>query len=81
MALPRLPPPGQGPARLPPVTAVLARAAVPDDAETLGRCHLECRREAYGDLVDPARLAPYLADVEGFVGRRRGSWTGPYPSG
>jgi GNAT superfamily N-acetyltransferase len=45
---------------------------VPSDAEALGRCHLECWREAYGGLVDPARLAPFLADPDGFVTRWRG---------
>ena len=55
------------------MTPVVVREAVPGDAEALGRCHLECWREAYGDLVDPARLAPFLADVDEFVGRwRRG---------
>ena len=44
---------------------------MPADAEALGRCQLECWREAYADLVDPARLAPFLADVEGFVARWR----------
>jgi GNAT superfamily N-acetyltransferase len=47
------------------------REPVASDAEALGRCHLECWREAYGDLVDPTRLAPYLAEVDGFVGRWR----------
>ena len=50
---------------------VVVRRAVVADAEALGRCHLECWREAYGDLVDPVRLAPFLADVEEFVGRWR----------
>lgn len=45
----------------------MVRPAVPDDAEALGRCHRECWREAYGPLVDPDRLAPFLADAEGFV--------------
>jgi len=58
------------------VTAVVVRPAVPDDAEALGRCHLACWREAYADLVDPARLAPFLADVDGFVGRWRGRLDG-----
>jgi GNAT superfamily N-acetyltransferase len=52
---------------------VVVRTPVPADAEALGRCHLACWREAYADLVDPARLAPFLADVDGFVGRWRGS--------
>ncbi|MGI3785364.1 MAG: GNAT family N-acetyltransferase [Janthinobacterium lividum] len=59
--------------------AVVVRAAVPADAEALGRCHLECWREAYGGLVDPARLAPFLADVEGFVQRWRGFLGGEWP--
>ncbi len=61
------------------MTDVLVRAAVPADAEALGRCHLACWREACGDLVDPARLAPFLADVEGFVGRWRGFLGGEWP--
>ena len=51
------------------MTSVVVRPAVPNDAEALGRCHLACWREAYADLVDPARLAPFLADVDGFVER------------
>lgn len=57
--------------------AVVVRPAVPSDVEALGRCHLECWREAYGDLVDPARLAPFLADVDEFVGRWRNAFGGP----
>ncbi|GAB2575831.1 GNAT family N-acetyltransferase [Microlunatus antarcticus] len=53
------------------------RTPGPADLEALGRCHLECWREAYGDLVDPARLAPFLGDVDEFVGRwRRALLTG-----
>ena len=57
--------------------AVAVRPAVASDLEALGRCHLECWREAYGDLVDPARLAPFLADVDEFVGRWRRALEGP----
>ena len=74
--LPRLPSPGRGLAGVQVVTVVV-RPAVPDDAEALGGCHLACWEEAYAHLVDPARLAPFLADVEGFVARWRGGSTGP----
>jgi len=74
-----LAPAGRGVVGVPTVTAVLVRPAVPDDAEALGRCHRECWREAYGPLVDPDRLAPFLADVEGFVSRWRGSLGGAWP--
>ncbi|WP_344741134.1 GNAT family N-acetyltransferase [Microlunatus spumicola] len=61
------------------MTDVVVRPAVPDDAEALGRCHLACWREAYADLVDPACLAPFLADVDGFVERWRGRLDGTWP--
>ena len=53
------------------MSPVELRTPGPADLDALGRCHLECWREAYGDLVDPARLAPFLVDVEEFVGRWR----------
>jgi GNAT superfamily N-acetyltransferase len=61
------------------MSAVEIRTPEPVDAEALGRCHLACWREAYGDLVDPARLAPFLADVEGFVSRWRDFLDGAWP--
>lgn len=69
--LARLAAPRRRVARVPDVTGPVVRAAVPGDAEALGRCHLACWREAYGALADPARLAPFLADVDGFVERWR----------
>ena len=53
------------------MSTVELRTPGPADLAALGRCHLKCWREAYGDLVDPARLEPFLADVEEFVGRWR----------
>lgn len=58
------------------MSAVELRTPGPYDLDALGRCHLECWREAYGDLVDPARLTPFLDDVEGFVDRWRGALGG-----
>ena len=79
MVLAGLAPADRGVVGVPTVMAVLVRLAVPDDAEALGRCHRECWREAYGPLVDPDRRSPFLADVEGFVSRWRGSLGGAWP--
>jgi GNAT superfamily N-acetyltransferase len=60
------------------VTSVpVVRRALPSDAEALGPLHLRCWAEAYEDLVDPARLAPYLADVDGAVRRWHEVLAGP----
>ena len=53
------------------------RPGLPADAAALGVLHLRCWAETYGDLVDPARLAPYLADVEGAVQRWHEVLAGP----
>jgi len=55
----------------------LVRAAVPADAAALGPLHLRCWAEAYEGLVDPDRLAPYLADVDGAVRRWTEALGGP----
>ena len=59
------------------VSAVVVRVPVPADAEALARLQLDCWREAYADLTDPARLAPHLADVETAVARWHQTLAGP----
>jgi GNAT superfamily N-acetyltransferase len=53
------------------------RPALADDAEALARLHLACWQDAYADLVDPERLAPYLRDVDGAVQRWHQILAGP----
>ena len=43
------------------------RRAVEADVESGARCHVECWREAYSELVDPERLAGIVANVPGRV--------------
>jgi GNAT superfamily N-acetyltransferase len=43
--------------------SVVIRAAQPQDAESGAACHLACWREAYADIVDPARLATLTAPI------------------
>ena len=38
------------------------RRAVEADVESGARCHVECWREAYSELVDPERLAGIVAE-------------------
>lgn len=56
---------------------VEVRPAVPEEAEALARLQLDCWRDAYADLVDPARLQPYLDDVAGNVARWASILAGP----
>lgn len=42
-------------------TTATVRQAVPDDAEAFAACHLECWREAYGELWGEERLAEFDA--------------------
>ncbi len=54
------------------------REPLADEAEALARCQLACWEDAYGaDLVDPARLRPYLEDVPTSVARWRQILAGP----
>ena len=53
------------------------RRALADDAEALARLHLACWEDAYADLVDHGRLAPYLDDVDGAVHRWHQILAGP----
>jgi ribosomal protein S18 acetylase RimI-like enzyme len=39
------------------------RRAVEADVGSGARCHVECWREAYSELVDPARLTLIVADI------------------
>ena len=39
------------------------RRAVEADVESGARCHVECWREAYSELVDPERLAGIVAEI------------------
>lgn len=48
-----------------------------DEAAAVARCQLDCWRDAYADLVDPARLQPHLDDVEANVARWRQILAGP----
>jgi GNAT superfamily N-acetyltransferase len=43
--------------------SVVIRAAQPRDAESGATCHIACWREAYADIVDPARLAMLTAPL------------------
>lgn len=53
------------------VGRVDVREAGPADADQLGRCHLECWRETYTEMVDPDRLQSLVTDVDGRVERWR----------
>lgn len=44
---------------------------VPEEAEAVARCQLECWREAYTGLVDPVRLADLLSRLDERVARWR----------
>ena len=59
------------------LSEVVIRLPVPADFEALARCHLACWAEAYADLADPERLAPFLADVDGATARWREALAGP----
>ena len=39
------------------------RRATEADVESGARCHVECWREAYAELVDPDRLAAIVAEI------------------
>ncbi len=49
----------------------------PADVEAVARCQLDCWRDAYADVVDPARLQPYLDDVAANAVRWRQILAGP----
>jgi GNAT superfamily N-acetyltransferase len=51
------------------VSTPAVRAALPDDAEAFAACHLECWREAYGELWGHERFAGM--DVEKMAVQRR----------
>jgi GNAT superfamily N-acetyltransferase len=54
------------------------RPARLDDAEPLGRCHLECWRETYTAMVDGAALAAALGAFDQRVDRWRQILAGPH---
>jgi GNAT superfamily N-acetyltransferase len=56
---------------------VRIRPARVDDAEALGRCHLECWRETYTGMVDGTALAAALAAFDERVERWRQILAGP----
>lgn len=51
------------------VSTPTVRTAEPDDAAAFAACHLQCWREAYGDLWGPDRFAEM--DVDQMAERRR----------
>lgn len=53
------------------------RRAVVADAAAGAWCHLKCWQEAYGDLVDPVRLAEKTGNPE----ERAGRWAGAIEAG
>ena len=59
------------------VATVRVRPARPDDAEPLGRCHLDCWREAYTGLVDGPGFHAALTRVDERVERWRQILAGP----
>ena len=53
------------------------REPIPEEAEALARCQLDCWQETYADLVDPARLGDLLGRVDERVERWREILVGP----
>ena len=58
--------------------AAQVRPARPDDAGPLGRCHLDCWREAYSVLVDGPGFRAALTRVDERVERWRQVLAGPH---
>jgi len=58
--------------------AVQIRPAGPDDADPLGRCHVDCWREAYRGLVDGPGFRAELTRVDERVERWRQVLGGPH---
>ncbi|SEQ29941.1 GNAT family N-acetyltransferase [Microlunatus flavus] len=57
--------------------SVEVRVPRADEAEAVARCQLDCWRDAYAGLVDPARLGPSLDDVAANVERWHAILAGP----